>query len=176
MRFLAACLSLLFCLSALAGGSTVYRYVDKNGEVHFTDRPPSRGARPFVLDRPLDSHDAGTHTPPFQSPPFRVRINTPSPDQAYADGGGIRVAVSVMPGLANGFGMVYRVDGQPQNRKPLQAIRTTLRIATAGKHEISAALISPAGIELARSAPLTIHVRPTAAPVRVSRSGPARPQ
>ncbi|HWU67446.1 MAG TPA: DUF4124 domain-containing protein [Stenotrophobium sp.] len=169
MRRLACLLLMMTCLPALAG--TVYRYVDKNGEVHFTDHPPSGHAQPFRLEQDLGlAHDPRAASPPLRSPPFGVRFNTPSPGQAYPAAGDIRVSVSVMPGLAKGFGIVFRVDGQPQNRKPVPDIRTVLKGIPAGTHEITAALIGPLGMELARSAPISIHVGPAAAPMTVSRT------
>ena len=170
MRIL-ACLLLMLSLPALAGGSAVYRYVDKNGGVHFTPRPPDSRAKPFALDQPMQlQRDPGAPSPPLQSPPFGVRFSTPSPDQTYAASGDVRVSISIMPGLAKGYGLVFRVDGQAQNRKPLPDIRTTLHGVASGTHEITAALIGPGGMELARSAPIKIHVRPAATPMTASRT------
>lgn len=167
-----ACLLLMFCLPALAG--TVYRYVDKSGAVHFTDHPPSTRMQPFNLEQNLDaSHAPGSPSPPLQSPPFGVRFNTPSPDQTFPTAGDIRVSVSVMPGLATGFGIVFRVDGQPQNRKPVPDIRSVLKNVASGTHEITAALIGPRGMELARSTPLIIHVGPAPAPLATARTADA---
>ncbi|MGH8504664.1 MAG: DUF4124 domain-containing protein, partial [Stenotrophobium sp.] len=136
MRRLACLLLMMTCLPALAG--TVYRYVDKNGEVHFTDHPPSSHARPFKPEQNFSlSRAPGSPSPPLQSPPFGVRFNTPSPGQTYPAAGDIRVSVSVMPGLAKGFGIVFRVDGQPQNRKPVPNIRTVLKKIPSGTHEIT---------------------------------------
>ncbi|MGH8541329.1 MAG: DUF4124 domain-containing protein [Stenotrophobium sp.] len=152
---------LLLCLPALASATTLYRYVDPAGVVHFTDKQPSRGAKPYRLEHPLSMplapHGRG-YEPPLQSPPFAVHFNTPTPGQAYAINADVRVSVSVMPGLARGYGLIFRVDGQPREKTPLSDIRSTLHGLPAGKHEISAALIGPSGRELARSAPVTIHI------------------
>lgn len=164
---LGLCLLLLLAAgTAAAGDKPLYRYVDERGVVHFTDKPPSQHARPLVLNRPMvvrhgRSRGGGLS---LQPPPFAVHFSTPTPDQTYPDlGAGIAVAVSVMPGLARGFGLVFRVDGQPQTPKPITDIRTTLHGIGAGRHVLTATLISPEGKELARSSAVAIHVKPALA-------------
>ena len=48
MRALALMLALIFALPAAA---EVYRWVDENGVVHYTDKPPAPGAEPAKLPK-----------------------------------------------------------------------------------------------------------------------------
>jgi hypothetical protein len=167
MRALACIVLLLAATLAHAGDRPLYRYVDKNGGVHYTDRPPYKGAKPMVLynlQTPTAKHkweDAASAEIIRKAPRFAVQWTLPTPGQTYRETSpGIPVAVSVMPGLAKGFGLIFHVDGKAQNRAPLDDIQTTLHGIGAGKHELVAALISPEGKELVRSAAVSIQVKP----------------
>jgi hypothetical protein len=162
----AAALVLLLSLNAAASGSgAVYRTVDSNGRVHFSDQPPYKGAKPMIIGgiasgpaiRKLD--DPASARIIARAPRFAVHFNAPTPGQIYREPA-VNVAVSVMPGLAKGFGLIYRVDDKIQNSAPDDDIRTTLHNLGAGDHAITVSLISPDGRELARSAPVNIKVKP----------------
>ncbi|TXI01051.1 MAG: DUF4124 domain-containing protein [Rhizobium sp.] len=162
-----ACLALLMCsTSALAGDGKLYKYVDPNGQVHFTDQPPSRGAKPLVLDggRPAMAKkkwdDAAAVEIIRKATRFAVHWSLPTPGQIYSSAGdGLLVAVSVMPGLAQGFGIIYEVDGRTLTPHPVYDISTTLHGIGAGKHQLVAILLGKNGSELARSVPVSIEIK-----------------
>lgn len=161
------CLALIVVgLPALAGGKPLFRYTDANGQVHYTDQPPFKGAKPMVLynrSAPTVSRkwaDAEAVETVRSATRFAVSLDTPSPGQVYRDASaGVAVAANVMPGLAKGFGLSFRVDDVAQSAKPIPEIRTMLHGLSAGQHVISTVLISPEGVELARSQPVTIVVK-----------------
>ncbi len=162
-----ACLALLLCsTSAIADGSKLYRYVDPNGQVHFTDQPPTKGAKPLVLDssRPAIAKkkwdDAAAVEIVSKATRFAVHWTLPSPGQTYASAQeGLLVVVSVMPGLAKGFGINFQVDGKNQSSRPIDDIKTTLHGIGAGKHELVAVLLNRNGTELARTIPISIEIK-----------------
>lgn len=165
------CLALL-CITASAAASDgkLYRYVDPNGGIHFTDQPPSKGAKPLVLDGSRPSmakkkwDDAESVEIIRTATRFAVHWTLPSPGQVYpATETDLLVVVSVMPGLAKGFGINFQVDGKTQNSRPIKDIQTALHGIGAGKHELVAALISPEGRELARTTPISIEIKATVA-------------
>lgn len=167
MRVL-ACLALLLIAttSAAADGGKLYRYVDPNGTVHFTDQPPTRGARPYVLDnsRPAIAKkrwdDAAAVEVIRKATRFAVHWTLPSPGQTYNSAGeGLLVVVSVMPGLAKGLGINFQVDGKTQNPRPIDDIKTTLHGIGAGRHELVAILLNRGGVELARTMPISIEIK-----------------
>lgn len=167
MRVLLGWLLLLCTASAFADGKAVYRYTDPSGHSHFTDQPPFRGAKPMVLynqNAPTVKRkwaDAQAAETIRKATRFAVHVNAPSPGQVYHDlAAGVPVAVSVMPGLAKGFGLSFRVDERAQNPRPLGEIHTVLHDIGAGKHSLTVVLLSPEGVELARSAPLSIEIKP----------------
>ncbi|PTU30396.1 hypothetical protein CJD38_15780 [Stenotrophobium rhamnosiphilum] len=169
MRVISCLLLLLLATTAMAGGK-LYRYVDPNGMVHFTDQPPTRGAKPMVLDgsRPAVSKkkwdDAASIEIVRNATRFAVHWTLPTPGQTFKEvDSNFLVVVSVMPGLAKGFGIHFYVDGKAQSTKPIPDIKATLHGIGAGKHELVAALISHEGKELARSKPINIEVKATLA-------------
>lgn len=166
MRVLACLALLLLATSVSADGGKLYRYVDPNGTIHFTDQPPTRGAKPYVLDssRPAMSKkkwdDAAAVEIIRKATRFAVHWSLPSPGQTYNSAGeGLLVVVSVMPGLAKGFGINFQVDGKTQNARPIADITTTLHGIGAGRHELVAVLLNRAGTELARTTPISIEIK-----------------
>ena len=170
MRVLACTVLLMIAASAGAEDGKLYRYVDPSGVVHFTDQPPNRGAKPYVLDgsRPLTTkrrwNDAASLEIIRNAVRFAVHWTLPSPGQSYpASTRDLLAVVSVMPGLAKGFGINFQVDGKTQNSRPIQDIHTTLHGIGAGEHELTAVLVSPSGQELARTKAISIEIKPVAA-------------
>ncbi len=170
MRALGCLILMLLSTAVLAEGGKLYRYVDANGRVHFTDQPPTRGAKPLVLDgsRPEMAKkkwdDAESIEIIRKATRFAVHWTLPSPGQSYASTAqGLLVVVSVMPGLAQGFGVNFQVDGKTQNSRPINDIKTTLHGIGAGKHELVAVLLNRNGAELARSTPISIEIKPARA-------------
>lgn len=166
MRLLACLCLLLSWSTAMADGKPLFRYTDKDGHAHYTDQPPFRGAKPLVLFNQSAPGvkrkwaDAAAAETIRKATRFAVHLNTPTPGQIYRDAAaGVPVAASVMPGLAKGFGLSYRVDDVAQHKKPLGEIHTVLHGLSAGKHALIAVLISPEGTELARSSPVSIEIK-----------------
>lgn len=166
MRTLACLALLLLSTSVLADGGKLYRYVDPNGTVHFTDQPPNRGAKPYLLDssRPNIAKkkwdDAAAVEIVRKATRFAVHWSLPSPGQTYASAKeGLLVVVSVMPGLAKGFGINFQVDGKNQSPRPIDDIKATLHGIGAGRHELVAVLLNRNGAELARSTPISIEIK-----------------
>ncbi len=170
MRTLACLALLMLAPSAFAEGGKLYKYVDANGMVHFTDQPPGKGAKPLVLDgtRPAIAKkrwdDAAAVEIVRKATRFAVHWTLPSPGQTYASAEeGLLVVVSVMPGLAKGLGINFEVDGKPQGSRPINDIKTTLHGIGAGKHQLVAILLNRNGSELARSTPISIEIKPALA-------------
>ena len=165
MRLLAWLTLLLVSSSALADGKPLYRYTDKDGHAHYTDQPPFRGAKPMVLYNQNATTvkrkwaDAAAAETIRKATRFAVHVNTPTPGQVYRDASEVPVAVSVMPGLAKGFGLNFRVDDVAQYKRPVGEINTILHGLGAGKHALTAVLISPEGVELVRSTPVSIEIK-----------------
>jgi len=144
-------------LSAMAfAADEVYRYVAPDGSVHYTDRPPSKRAKPLQL--PPLSGPAPTgkrfYTPEAlrAAARFAVSIDSPTPGQVLRAGVDRAVAAAnVMPGLVSGFRVVYFLDGRALEPGPVDALSVLLPALGHGEHSVSAAVLDANGREVARS-------------------------
>jgi hypothetical protein len=160
-------ISLIFAATVQAADKPLYRFADENGVVHYTDKAPSKQAKPMRRD----SRGQLMTTAPSKfgialpsSPRFAVHFDTPTPGQVYRDSSSpIAVSMSVMPGLIKGFGLMLKLNGENVTAKPLHDIQATLHNPGAGSHVVVAVLLNAKGQELARSTPLKIQIQPPSA-------------
>jgi hypothetical protein len=152
--------------AAAAADDAVYRYVDADGVVHYTDRAPDKHARPIHL-APV-SGSRPTKKTVFYSPEalraaarFAVRVESPTPDQRVEAGRApVVAAASVMPALVQGFHLVYQVDGHAVG-SPVDALSVQLPVLEPGSHELLIVLLDGHGREVARSTPADFHIAGT---------------
>lgn len=154
LRFLWLLLSLC-ALDAAAADKPLYRYLDADGAVHYSDKPPNKSARPFNVKKNYSTQLLRLPT----SPRFAVHFDTPTPGQTYRSNAPIDIAMSVMPGLISRFALQLKVDGKNIAAAPLKDTRTTLSDLGAGAHTLVAVLLNAQGQEITRSGPLEIHVK-----------------
>lgn len=158
-------------LPAFEAAAQVYRYVDENGVVHYTDQPPSKAAEPVELPA------LRTYTPESVALPerqdaskapdaagelrYRVfRIVAPVPDETLRGAERIvPVAVVSEPILAPGHRVQFYLDGQPQGAAKT-ATSEAFRGVDRGMHTVSAAIVDAKGRVLKRADPVTVHVKP----------------
>ncbi len=167
---------LLLCLFATAlpaqAEDPVYRYKDANGVIHYTDKPPSKEAKPVTLPHlqtyksqppPKAKPATAAKSGPAPTPPapvgFSVSIESPTPDQTLRDNSGeIGVSVSVMPGLVGGYGLVYALDGKAQGGA-VQETTYSIKGVTRGTHSVSVSLVGPDNKPVASNS-VDVHVMP----------------
>ena len=167
---------LLLLTTATQAADAVYRWVDKDGVVHYSAQSPNKDAKPASLP-PLQtySHKTGPQnllestapaqsaaaTPPDATPPPELRITGPAPDEVFRDAQGlVPVAVSVKPFMPMEGGLVFYLDGSAQNRKPWASTSYTLVGVERGEHRVAAALVDRQGKEVTRSAAVTFYAKP----------------
>jgi hypothetical protein len=191
-------LALLIVLALpLPLAAQVYKYTDEKGVIHYTDKPPSKGAKPASLPplhtyKPLAPPEAdgsgsssvtGGEAPapaygdkgPAAAGDFTVTIVSPVPDQTNRDASGkLAVSAKVSPDMPDGYSLVYYVDGGRQG-EPTVSASTTLTDLERGQHSISAGLLDPEGKEVARSAPVTVFLRQPTVKNPVGSRPPPRP-
>jgi hypothetical protein len=130
----------ILALAATAGSATeVYRVVEADGTVRYSDRPPNRHARPIQLP-PLSGAAAQPGRSFYSADALRaaarfaVSVESPTPGQRVPVGAPLVAAASVMPGLVSGFRLVYLLPALP-----------------AGDYALRVVLLDPQGREIARS-------------------------
>ena len=184
-RTLSSCAVLIgVTLAAAAGAAEVYRHVDKDGVVHYSDQPPTKGAKPVVLPPiqvvgPVGGRPAAGAPPAAVeadltgSAPLSVSIMSPTPDQTFrGDDRRLPVSVRMNQPLPEGHGLLYLLDGTAQNAAPTRALNYTLTGVERGEHMVAVATVDASGKEVARTAPVIVHMKPPTVQLTQERKNP----
>jgi len=170
MQALVVFLCLAISTAAL-GGIEVYRWIDAEGQVHYSDRP-SPGADRVAIDV----------TPPGSTPVAGVSsagsaraagkkdsaaaaydsltIQAPGQDETLWNiGGQLDVAVVPQPALQQGHRLQLVLDGQTAAELEPGATRTSLSDVPRGQHTLEAKIQDQSGATLIQSAPVTFYVQ-----------------
>lgn len=160
-------------LTTVAGATSLYRWVDEQGRVNYSDRP-REGAEVVEIESPT------THTPPAAAtaPPLRrpapatteaatktyqsVSIQSPTSDQVLWNIGGVlTVTLSISPKLHEGHKVVVRYDGAVVEDWPPQATAHAINDVYRGTHTVAAEVTDANGKVMIAGQPVTFHVKQT---------------
>ncbi|MDB5987544.1 MAG: hypothetical protein JWR16_2597 [Nevskia sp.] len=157
-------LALLSLLLTTVAQAEVFRWTDKDGVVHYADKPLVPEARPAALPT-LQTYQAGSPPPLIGAQPAAagISISAPAAETTIRDADG-KLTIEVAATPAAGQGVIYYLDGAAQNSTPTPSTALLLSRLQRGTHTLSAALVDAGGRELARAAPVTIYVKPSPAP------------
>ena len=167
-------LAVLLALSATAAYGAIYKIVDKDGNVTYTDQKPYEGANPVDLPElsvittdipiPEKSTDESEQAKAAEPTPRELRklyrdfrITQPQPEETFW-GTANKVVVSwgsqrtIMPGMSV---MLY-VDGEPQQAPVQGGVTLTL---DRGEHQVYAELRDPRGRRVVTTDPVTFFVK-----------------
>ena len=151
--------------TGLIQADPVYKWVDAQGNVHYTDHPRPGAVKvqlpksqtyqpPSMNDMPTPAPEASTETPTtgYQ------QLNIASPaDQAtlwYVDE--VPVSVSLVPNLRTGDTLTYNMDGQTIGPTPETSV--TFKNIPRGEHTVSVTLNAANGTSLS-AGPVTFYVQ-----------------
>jgi hypothetical protein len=163
---------------ALAGAlqAEVYKTVDKDGNVIYTDQPPEPGATPMELPGlsiietpeyklpakegmgPDGAEDGVMDIGELRRGYEDFRITSPQQDQ-YIEGTGnaVTIAWETRYRLQPGMMVIISVDGEPLTRTQAQSI--TLDQVDRGEHSVTAELVDARNRNVATASPVTFFVR-----------------
>ena len=177
MRILLLCAALL---AAPAGATEVYRWVDSDGQTHYSDqwRPGAEKVRieespvysaprpaPRAGDTRQAQGDQAAATARYRS----LEIESPAQEEVLWNiEGQLRVSLRVSPALQPGHDLRLYLDGQPQE-VPSGSTELQLKDVFRGVHTLKAEVLNEAGTVLISSPTRTFVVRQT------SIANPARP-
>jgi hypothetical protein len=148
--------------------SPVYRSVDKDGNVTFTDRATRGGKKVHVV--PLQTYDA--LKPPKSTPKEKgapdsavkatkydaFEIISPVPDQSVrSNAGELTVAIRVEPELREGDVISVLIDGSVVSSPSTTSIQTLTGLGR-GSHVLSASIVGEDGEKWAAAGPVTFHL------------------
>ncbi|HKK14217.1 MAG TPA: DUF4124 domain-containing protein [Gammaproteobacteria bacterium] len=169
---MARILLLLIALVPAVAMATVYKYVDQDGNVVFTDQPHPDAKK---LDLPpVPTYSAPEGQPaqgagPKQSAPEQGAADQGSGYQRFAivqpaggatirsNAGTVEVQLAVEPKLHKGDRIVVTVDGQAR-WKPTTSTHISLPNLDRGEHQVAARIINGDGQEVASAGPVTIYL------------------
>ncbi len=161
-KFMLLLLTLVVVLPAIA--QTIYKVVDEDGNVTYTDQKPSNDAEPMVLPE-LNVLEGNREPPPViaqepseQREPLRLRIASPENDENIR-GTANRLSVNLesnieIPPTAL---VVFYIDGEAQ--EPVQSLSASFEEIPRGAHTLRAELQTPSGRVLAQTETITFHMR-----------------
>lgn len=162
-------LILLFVLAAATATATeIYRWVDADGQAHYSDQWQPGAERIQVQESPAYS------PPPAAAPAGRVaaaaaprsayqelEIASPAQEQVLWNiGSQLPVSIRLEPALQSGHELRLFLDGQQQDL-PAGSLAVTLSEVYRGMHTLRAEVVSAAGESLITSPTRTFMVRQT---------------
>ncbi len=155
----------LFCLTfAIAPMAEIYRSVDENGNVVFTDKPSPDAELIEVGElqtiKPPPAGDFEYKAPPAKPAPAYtgVSITSPKDDEAVRDNGGnVTVNIATQPGLRGSDILVLYLDGKETilGKSTAKAFHSLDR----GSHQLRAAIKDANGRILLSSESITFHLQ-----------------
>lgn len=167
MRTLIISLLLVPALALAGEAATTYKWVDKDGKVHYSDSPPPEGQATEADLPPLITVPAtpASSAPPAEPEPAAprpyyqaLRITAPANDQAlWLNSGELGVSLVVAPVLRGNHAVVVFLDGK-QAAGPTQQAQVTIPGVVRGTHVLTAVIVDAKGQILVRSPAVTVHV------------------
>ena len=161
----------------------VYKWVDKDGVIHYSSQPPTKDATPAKLP-PIQSYKGGTNPNlnRFAKPGasgavpaggnVTLELVAPSNEETFRGGERIvPVAVMVTPQMAPGQKLIYMLDGAAAS-PPTTDTAFVLTEVDRGSHTVSVTLVGAAGEEIASSSSVTFYMHPPT----VDQGGQQNPQ
>lgn len=160
-------LILIVFLSAITVQAQVYKTVDEDGNVVFTDAPPAGN----TTSERIDIRQPNTAPPPdmsiLQKEPAAeepegevatVRIVSPLNETSFPMGpGNFDVEAQVSPALADGQALQLAIDGIPWGQ-PQGSTRWALTNVFRGAHDLTVTIVDDRGETLATSEPIRVFV------------------
>jgi len=167
MRALTFTLLSLVCSAALA--ATVYKWVDENGVVHYSDQPhpnaeklqvhAAQSYKPSALDT-APAGGGGSGASPAAPAPYRgCAIVQPQDGQAFANIDSLTVVVQTDPQLHQGDKVFVTVDGQALNGGNPTGSQFVISPIDRGTHTAQALVKDAGGGVQCQTPPVTFHVQ-----------------
>jgi hypothetical protein len=171
-----------------ASATTVFKWVDENGVVHYSDQPhenaqkvelkaPQTYSAPKMPDVPSSSPAVAPTGPAYKS----CQITEPTNDQMFMNTFTVTAGVSLQPAARPGDQVIVMLDGQRVPGVPAEGGPFTISPVERGTHSLQATVQDAKGKPVCQSQSVTFHVhQPSAlspnAPVPAAPGVPPRPR
>lgn len=166
----------LILILLLASGYTtagVYRWVDENGQPHFSDQPRSGAVQIELKETSIytppsaGENDTNPPTEPEQNKEEKaadaidytsIAVVSPENNQVVrSEGGALDISIELQPGLQPGHKIRVYLDGNPA-AQDLDATQITLQNTDRGTHSLAVGVIDENNKELKRSSAVSFHM------------------
>ncbi|HWW20624.1 MAG TPA: DUF4124 domain-containing protein [Steroidobacteraceae bacterium] len=175
MRRLITCGLAVLTVLVLSGGgalaTTLYRWVDAQGVVHYSDTPQPGAQKVQVQDaqtykalpapRIATPDSGGSPADDSQgresaARAYQCSITAPMPDQSFFSPESVSISVNVVPSLSRGDKLQVTLDGNalPMSRRG----GTEVQAPDRGAHTINATVLSADGKTACTAEPVTFNV------------------
>ncbi|WP_298440770.1 DUF4124 domain-containing protein [uncultured Ferrimonas sp.] len=154
---------LLLLLLALPASAEIYKWVDANGKVHYSDKPVSGAEAVVPKESSTVSLPARNHppAPPRQDPirqPYQIDFSAPSDNATVRNNSGqLALTIALEPELARQHKVQLLLDG-----KPVRTLGSggsfALDNLDRGEHQLQAQVIDKNGKVLASSPSRTVFL------------------
>ncbi|TNE95394.1 MAG: DUF4124 domain-containing protein, partial [Gammaproteobacteria bacterium] len=156
----------LLCMATLPASAEVYKTVDEQGNVTYTDTPPSddKSAEPVKLPaintQPGLQPQASNGKKPAEHSGYKeVSILAPAQDATIPPGQlNVVVQVFLEPALKAGHRVQLLHNGQAYG-EPAYATSFSIDSLIRGEHSLKAQVVDENGAVIAQSSSVTIHVK-----------------
>jgi hypothetical protein len=171
-------------VSLAAASQEIYRWVDKDGIVHYADQPGAANAElinviaPSTYEAPDSASysssgaddTGGGRSEPTASPYTSLSITSPSPDQVYFGADAVVLASVELGGtLQPDHTIAFFLNG---DRQPGEGGSTEFSGLARGSYSLRAAVLDQDGNPVIQSRPVSFHVRQ---PSKLSPQSPQAP-
>lgn len=142
----------------------IYKTIDENGNVVYTDQKPTEDAEPIPLPEltvvdPVDlGNPRAADADERERQTFELTITSPLADEIIINTGyRLDVEVGLDQDLPNGFRLVYLVDGE--ERLTSRSRSVTIEEVMRGPHTVQVELRTADGRPVATSEPVNFFIR-----------------
>jgi hypothetical protein len=149
---------------AAAFSATVYKWVDENGVVHYSDQPHENAEKvqvaapqtytPTHINSPRSSSPAPTSNNAYQS----CEVVQPANEETFPNAESVSAAVQVNPAPRGGDQVVLLMDGNPVPNFPRAGGSVTISPVDRGTHSLRAVVQDSGGKVLCESPSVTFNV------------------
>jgi hypothetical protein len=155
--------------SAARADATLYRWVDKDGITHYSDRPAPGAEKVQIVNAQTYRGGAVRTAPGRPGNPKAVRksytraeVTFPADGETIANtGGSVSAAAAVEPPLVSGHQLWFVLDGARLD-EPAPSLSATLSVER-GTHTLAVVITDESGNDLISSAPISFIYRQNAA-------------
>lgn len=173
-------LASVLLLAGAAHAATVYKWVDEQGVIHFSDQPHPQAQEvevkeaPYKGSTPAPATSSSTSSAAASSPArgYAVcELYRPENDEVFLNTSTLTAKVRLEPVLSGADKIFIAVDGKRVTNQPTSSSEFVLNNVERGTHSIFAVVQDPSGKALCTTPSVTFHVRQPSvqAPVKAVR-------